>query len=176
LSGIEFAPVTVVATAFAASDLDGPLDGFGFLVPRAEQRPILGTLWDSSVFEDRAPGDSVLLRTMVGGARDPETAGLPEHDVLALVLEQLRELMGIRASPVMTRVYRWKRGIPQYNVGHRDILAAVDAGTAGLDGLFLCHNSYRGVSLNDCAREAEITAAALLDRLFPRAGDAEEDT
>jgi len=170
LAGIEYAPVTVVATAFRRDDVPHPLDGFGFLVPRSEARPILGTLWDSSVFSDRAPPGRVLLRTMVGGARAPELAALPDRDLIGAVRTQLADYLGIRSDPERVWVYRHPRGIPQYVTGHLERLARMDAEVARTPGLFLCHNAYRGIALNDCAREARVTASRVLEYLgFPSA-------
>lgn len=167
LDGIETASVTIVATAFNQDDLEGPPDGFGFLVPRVEDRPILGTLWDSSVFTDRAPAGQVLLRTMVGGARAPDLAGLDNETLTGTVLEQLSELMGIKARPTRVQVIRHDQGIPQYTLGHPRRMEAIEEALDALPGLFLCHNSYRGIALNDCAREARKTAGQVLDYLRP---------
>lgn len=169
LDAIPYAPVTVVATAYARADVPHPLDGFGFLVPGREGRPILGTLWDSSVFGDRAPEGHVLLRTMVGGARRPDLAGMPDRDLLDAVRMQLRDFLGVRAEPTRVWIHRHDRGIPQYEVGHGDRLARMDAALRGLPGLFLCHNAYRGIALNDCAREARATAGAVVRFLKPDA-------
>ncbi len=169
LAAIPYAPVTVVATAYARADVPHPLDGFGFLVPGREGRPVLGTLWDSSVFGDRAPEGRVLLRTMVGGARRPDLAALPDRDLLEAVRAQLRDFLGVRADPVRVWVYRHDRGIPQYEVGHGERLARIADALRDLPGLFLCHNAYRGIALNDCAREARATAEAAVRFLTPPA-------
>ncbi len=162
LDAIPYAPVTVVATAYARADVPHPLDGFGFLVPGREERPVLGTLWDSSVFPDRAPAARVLLRTMIGGARHPDLAAMPERDAVAAVRAQLKDFLGVRADPLRVWVYHHERGIPQYEVGHLDRMARIEAALGKTPGLFLCHNAYRGIALNDCAREARVTAEAVL--------------
>ncbi len=163
VGGIRCASITVVATAFARDQLPGgAVDGFGFLVPEVERRPILGTLWDSTVFPDRAPDGQVLLRTMVGGARHPDLAMADDAWLVSTVRAQLADLMGIRAEPTRVQVIRWQRGIPQYDVGHLDRMARIDAARTRLPGLFLCHNAYRGISLDDCCREAAATAASVL--------------
>jgi len=165
LNSIEYSPVTVVATAFDREDVGTAVDGFGFLVPRLEGRPVLGTLWDSSVFGDRSPEGQVLLRTMVGGARSPDLAFLDDDKITASALDQIRELNGIKANPTLVRVIRHERGIPQYNVGHIGRIREIDAALAGTEGIFLCNNAYRGVSLNDCAREAAGTAGRVMEFL-----------
>lgn len=172
LGGIPYAPVAVVATAFARDEVARPLDGFGFLIPGTERRPILGTLWDSSVFEDRAPPGMVLLRSMAGGARRPDVAEMPDSDLVAIVRAQLADLMGIRAAPRLVRVYRWDRGIPQYDLGHLGRVAAAEAALAREPGLFLCHNAYRGIALADCCREAAATGRNVASFLFAQTQEA----
>lgn len=162
LRGIPYAPITVVATAYRASDVAGAVQGFGYLHPGRERRATLGTLWDSCVFEDRAPEGYVLLRTMVGGARAPALAALSDADLTAATRRDLAELAGVRADPVKVRIYRHERGIPQYVRGHLARLEAIDRHRAAWPGLHLCSNAYRGISLGDCCREAEATVATLL--------------
>ncbi len=158
LERIPYAPIAVAALGYEAAALGRPLDGFGFLVPRLEGRRILGALWDSSVFAGRAPEGKALLRVMVGGARQPQLARLGEKELAALVKEELRVCMGISAEPVLTRVFSYEKGIPQYLVGHGRLLESVAARLSGLPGLYLNSNAYRGVSLNDCVRESKATA------------------
>jgi oxygen-dependent protoporphyrinogen oxidase len=171
LADIPDAPIAVVATAFQRPDVPHPLDGFGFLIPKAEARPILGTLWDSAIFPDRAPAGQILLRSMVGGARDPEVVSAGDDVLVGRVRSQLRELLGIRADPVLVRVYRYEHGIPQYTVGHLGRLERIDRALGRFPGLFLCHNAYRGIALNDCCREAMRTARQALSFLSGRDPD-----
>jgi len=165
LAGIPYAPVAVAALGYAAGALGAPLEGFGFLVPRLEGRRILGALWDSSVFPSRAPEGQALLRVMVGGARQPELARLPEAELLALVRGEIKELMGVSAQPVLARVFFHERGIPQYLKGHGRRLERVSRRLADLPGLHLNSNAYRGVSLNDCVLQSMLAAERVLKGL-----------
>lgn len=158
LGRFEYVPVSVVGLGFARQGLGHDLNGFGFLVPRREGRRILGSLWTSSIFSHRAPADSVLLRTIIGGARAPELARLPEDALVELARSELRETMGIAAEPVFVRVFRWERAICQYTVGHGARLKAMDERVAHIPGLFVTGNAYRGVALNDCTRNAGLVA------------------
>ncbi|HAM35704.1 MAG TPA: protoporphyrinogen oxidase [Elusimicrobia bacterium] len=162
LERIPYVPVAVVALGFDAAALSRPWDGFGFLVPRKEGRGILGALWDSSVFEGRAPAGKALVRVMVGGARQPELARLTQGELLALVREELRGIMGIKAEPVLSRVFFHEQGIPQYLVGHGQVLERLNARLAAWPGFYLNSNAYRGVSLNDCIRESKLAAQSML--------------
>lgn len=163
LGDIPWAPVTAVALGFAASELSGVnLDGFGFLVPAGQGVRILGCLWSSSVFTGRAPHGRVLLRALVGGARDPEAAAYADDELLDLVRQDLATTMGLHATPEMVRIYRHPRAIPQYTLGHLQRLHAVSGRLAQLPGLFLHGNGYRGVALNDSLRLAGEIAEATI--------------
>ncbi len=160
---IGYSPAVVVALGFERAAVQHPLDGFGFLIPRSERRRILGSLWTSSIYPGhRAPDGRILLRTIVGGARNPELAGLAPDELVKLVRAELRDILGIAAEPVFHEVFAWPVAIPQYDVGHRERVARVEHGLAHLRGLFVTGNAYRGVAINDCTREAESAAARVL--------------
>jgi oxygen-dependent protoporphyrinogen oxidase len=165
LGAIPYAPVAVAALGYEADAMDQPLEGFGFLVPRLEGRRILGALWDSSVFPGRAPSGKSLIRVMVGGARQPELARLPEDELLALVRGELNELMGVSAQPFLARVFSHERGIPQYLKGHGQLLERLSRRLANLPGLHLNSNAYRGVSLNDCVLQSRLASERVLKSL-----------
>jgi len=158
LAAIPYSPITVAALGYEKETLGNPLDGFGFLVPRGERRKILGALWDSSVFPNRAPEGKALLRVMVGGVRAPELAALPEEELIALARKELQAVMGISAEPVIAKSFFHDRGIPQYLVGHGKRLERIDARLAAFPGLHLNSNAYRGIALNDCVRESRSLA------------------
>jgi oxygen-dependent protoporphyrinogen oxidase len=153
VEGIAYAPVAVVHLGFAPGSMPPP-DGFGFLVPSQERRRLLGTIHASTTFPWRAEGGRHLLTCMVGGAKRPELVELDDAALVTLAREELRELAGVTAEPVFSEVIHWKRGIPQYNVGHLARVAAIDEGVARLPGLHLTGNAYKGVGLTDCIREA----------------------
>lgn len=155
LAAIPSAGLAVVALGYAERDLPRPLDGFGFLVPRGEGPRILGVLWDSSVYPGRAPEGRVLLRAMIGGARDPEAVRLDDGALLEIVRRDLASTMGLDREPELVRVFRHPLGIPQYVVGHRDRLARIEDRLARHRGLFVTGNGYRGIAINSCVTEAE---------------------
>jgi oxygen-dependent protoporphyrinogen oxidase len=166
LSAIPYSPVSVVALGFDQATLGNPLDGFGFLIPRLEKRKILGALWDSSVFPNRAPAGKALIRAMVGGVRNPGLAALPADEIVALTREELASTMGITAAPVLTRAFFHDRGIPQYLVGHGKVLERIDARLAAFPGLYLNSNAYRGIALNDCVLHSRLTAERIAKELY----------
>ena len=173
LGGIPTAPLAVVALGYRAASLPdgGALNGFGFLVPRSEPYRILGALWETSIYANRAPDGHVLLRVMIGGACDPEAVALADDQLVDVVRRDLRAIMRIDADPAFVRIIRHRRGIPQYVKGHLARMAAIEGRLRNLPGLHVAGSSYRGVSLNACIKEAPATAAVVLEDLqrAPRA-------
>jgi oxygen-dependent protoporphyrinogen oxidase len=162
LAGIASAPLAVVCLGYdeAALAADrGPLNGFGFLVPRREGVRILGALWETSIYPNRAPAGKALLRVMIGGARDCDAVHLDDHSLLETVRTDLERTMGLRIVPQLVHIVRHARGIPQYTVGHVDRLQRIDALLEAHPGLFVTGNSYRGVAINSCVAEAPAVAA-----------------
>jgi len=149
VADIPYAPVAVVVLGFARGAVAHSLDGFGVLVPAVERRRVLGVLFSSSAFPGRAPEDHVTLTTFVGGTRQPGLAGLGREALIALVCEELTELLGAFGEPVFRHVTVWPRAIPQYVLGYGrwlDILEQVEGANPGL----ALAGSYReGVSLGD---------------------------
>lgn len=163
LDQIPSAPLAVVSLGYDEAEVArtrGPLDGFGFLVPRGEGLRMLGALWDSSVYPHRAPRGRALIRVMIGGAHDPGVLSLSDEDLLATALHELRLAMRLRLRPEFSKVIRHPLGIPQYTIGHLDRLADIDRRLAAWPGLFLAGNAFRGPSINACIADAERLAAA----------------
>lgn len=165
LESIPVAPVAVVSLRYREADAPRAKAGFGFLVPGGEPARVLGVLWDSTVFEHRAPEGEVLLRAMLGGARQPELVDRVDEELLPLVRDDLRRTMGIVADPLEARVWRWQQGIPQYTLGHEERLAGIEEVRSGLPRLHLTGNSYRGISVNLCCRDALRTAQSVLEAI-----------
>jgi len=158
------APLAVVCLGYDAAELPSQcrLDGFGFLVPKGEGVRILGTLWETSIYQHRAPAGQVLLRVMIGGARDPEALTLSDDQLVHGVRTDLARTMSVMAMPRMQRVFRHPRGIPQYVKGHLARMHHIDALLTAHPGLLLAGNSYRGVSINACIADAAPVADAAL--------------
>lgn len=160
LDAIPSAPVVVVCVGWKEADVASVAPGFGFLLPSRERFGILGTLFDSCVFPARAPKGHALWRTMLGGARERGVIDLDDGAITDRVLRAYEKLLGVRAAPDMVYIVRHARGIPQYPVGHVERVRRIEARTALLPGLTLSGNSYHGISMNACIKEAETLAAA----------------
>ena len=167
LGEIPYPALSVCCFGYRKKQVGQVLDGFGFLIPSKEQRAILGTIVDSNVFPGRAPEDSILLRSMVGGARTPELALLPDEQLISRVRSDLQDIVGLKAEPDFIRIFRHKKAIPQYLVGHAARLKSIDEKLQRHPGLVLTGNAFKGVSLNDCVVNAWKTA----ESLFPQAHD-----
>jgi oxygen-dependent protoporphyrinogen oxidase len=165
LQQIPYAPMNVVCCGYQHQNLDCDLNGFGYLIPRAEGRSILGTLWDSSIFPGRAPEGRVLLRSMMGGATNKEAIKLTDTEIERRVREDLRQIMGIDCEPDFIRIYRHSQAIPQYTKGHGDKLVALAGALGAHPGLFLTGNAYRGIGLNDCISAANVVAGQVVKLL-----------
>ncbi len=162
LGGIRYNPLVVVATAWRRDDIAHPLDGFGMLAPSSEGRPLLGVLWDSSIWEQRAPSGSVLLRAMAG---DPAWLDLDDSEILRRTVAELDHLYGVRGRVQRHWIYRYPEAIAEYEVGHLARLAALDSALARTPGLFLTGSSYRGIAVNHCLKDAGRVAAQVRDHL-----------
>ncbi|RIK42978.1 MAG: protoporphyrinogen oxidase, partial [Chloroflexi bacterium] len=122
LREIPWVSTATISLAFPRAALPDGLSGRGFVVPRAERRVLTAVTWTSQKFPGRAPDDIALLRGFVGRAGNEEPAALPEDTLVDLVCTELREILGIRATPTFARVYRWPRALPQYTLGHTERL------------------------------------------------------
>jgi oxygen-dependent protoporphyrinogen oxidase len=151
-------PVSSLFLGFKREQVAHPLDGFGALVPAREKRSILGVLFSSSLFAGRAPDGHVALTVFAGGMRQPETGRLDTAALLARVLPDLRDLLGVAGEPVFTHHTFWPKAIPQYNLGHERFLEPLSRLEAKHPGLCIASNARDGISLPDCLNSG--TAAA----------------
>jgi protoporphyrinogen/coproporphyrinogen III oxidase len=164
IAGIPTSPLVVVCLGYDAATIrsESRLDGFGFLVPRAEGIRILGALWETSIYQHRAPAGKVLIRVMVGGAMDMDAVSLCDAELRRIVRLDLKRTMNVSAVPEFVRVTRHRRGIPQYVRGHDARMQRINMLLQPHHGLLLAGNSYRGVSINACIADAPSVAAAAL--------------
>ena len=149
LSEIRYPPVASVVLGFRREDVAHPCQGFGMLIPRIEGFKILGTIFSSSLFPNRAPAGHLTLTSYVGGERYPELASLTPEKLYDLVCEDLRVLLGVKGAPTFRHSVFYPRAIPQYNVGYgryRTLMAEAESKAAGL---FLAGHYRDGVSLSD---------------------------
>jgi protoporphyrinogen/coproporphyrinogen III oxidase len=151
---IPHPPVTSFTMGFRRGDIAHPLDGFGVLVPGIEGFSILGTLFTSTLFPNRAPDGHVTLTTYMGGSRQPEIANLDEERQAGLVLSDLRKLLGLGGEPLFRHRIHWSRAIPQYETGFGRILEKMDRAEREHPGFYLAGNYRTGISVGDTINAA----------------------
>jgi oxygen-dependent protoporphyrinogen oxidase len=160
---IPYASAATVALAFDRASVRHPLNGSGFVVPKVEGTGILAGSWLSSKWPNRAPEGRVLMRTFLGGARDPHAIELDDAAMVTRSLQALTPLVGIIAPPLFTRVYRWERANAQHEVGHLDRMAAIDRALTAHPGLYVTGSAYRGVGIPDCVGDGRATGRAIAE-------------
>ncbi len=136
--------------------------GFGFLVPRSEGKKLLAATFVHNKFPHRAPEDRALLRCFFAGANADDVWPLSDEQLIAIVRNELQQIIGLRAEPLFARVYKWKSAMAQYGVGHLERLERVEALRKLLPGLALAGNGYRGIGVPDCVRSGRAAAKQLV--------------
>ncbi|HJQ70025.1 MAG TPA: protoporphyrinogen oxidase [Blastocatellia bacterium] len=168
LDGIEYPPLAIVYLAYDTESIRTPLDGFGFLVAPIEGLNILGCVWNSSLFEGRAPARTALVTVFIGGARNPQSARLEDAELVSTVHSELQQALGIASEPRVVAITRYERAIPQYNLGHRARVQKIESLIEEIPGLRLIGNYLHGVSTGDCIKEADRVAKEVAGSISPR--------
>lgn len=151
LAGIPQATSATVNLAFKRSDIKESVEAFGFIVPISEKRKIKAGTYSSTKWNHRTPSDEyVLIRAFVGGATNQELVFQDDESLIKLVLDELKDIIGLQAKPVMSKIYRWVQGMPQYTVGHLERVDNIEARLAVNPGLYIVGGSYKGVGVPDC--------------------------
>jgi oxygen-dependent protoporphyrinogen oxidase len=157
---IQYASVVMVTLAFPATAV-GRLDGSGYLVPVAEQRHVTACSWGSSKWPHWVgDADRVVLRASLGRAGDEHAVELDDGALVEATLEDLRRHLGVRGDPTAVRVTRWPRSFPQYEPGHLDRVAAIEAALPA--GVVVAGAAYRGIGIASCVRQGRAAARAAL--------------
>lgn len=165
LLSIPYVSTATVSIAFKKKDVKHPLNGFGFVVPKIEKRKIMAATWTSVKFSYRAPDDSVLIRCFVGGSKNAELVVLSDAEIINMVRQELKDIMGIDAEPVLCRVYKWRNSMPQYTIGHEERIAWIEERLSRHQGLYLTGSAYHGIGISDSVRYGEIVAKKVLHQI-----------
>ena len=158
LGEIPYASSATVSLGYRRADVPHPLDGFGMVVPQTERRCVFACTFSSVKYPGRAPEGHALLRCFVGGALNEGILESEDSTLLGVARAELREALGIAAEPVLSRVARWTKAMPQYHVGHAGRVETIERCAAALPGLQLAGGAYRGVGIADCIRSGEAAA------------------
>ena len=159
---LEHPPVTTLVMGFRRDQVGHPLDGFGMLIPLKEGRRVLGAIFSSTIFPERAPENHVSLMIFMGGATMPDSAKSNLDEAVKLACGELKDLLDIRSEPVFSKLAYWPQAIPQYNVGHGEFLTALEETERAWPGLLFCANYRGGPGLSDCLDSAIRTSDLVL--------------
>jgi len=165
LSTIPYVSTATVSIGYKKKDIKHPLNGFGFVVPKTEGRKIMAATWTSVKFSGRAPDDSVLIRCFVGGSKNMELVDVSDAEMVKMVRSELKDIMGIDAEPVITRVFKWKNSMPQYTIGHDERIESMEEKLAKYPGLYLAGSAYHGIGIADSVRFSEVVAKKALHHI-----------
>lgn len=163
LRRIEYSSSAVISLAYKRGDVPHPLDGFGFVVPVVEKRPIIACSFSSVKFAGRAPERCVLLRCFVGGALQPEVYKWDDYTLIEVMCKEMRSLIGIKAQPIFALVHRHPQSMPQYPVGHLDQVLRINDKVKRYRGLAIAGNAYGGIGISDCIHSGESAAEAVVN-------------
>ena len=167
LEEIEYASTAVVSLGYVKSEIGDPLHGFGFLIPRSAAVRTLGTVWNTSLFPDRAPGGNALLTSFIGGTTDCEAARLSPDELSAIVHQETAKILKIRGNPTFSNVTIYPRALPQYNLGHSERLEAIEEARKKQPNLWLIGNYFRGPAIGSCVENALSVAGEIIHRQKP---------
>lgn len=166
LLSIPYTSTATVSVAYPETALPRPLDGYGYVIPRREGRRALACTWTSTKFPHRAPAGYALLRVFIGRAGEGELPS-SEEVLLEIAREEVRLTLGITAPPLFSRVFRWEKAMPQYNLGHPQAIASIQKRLEDHPGLALAGNAYHGIGLPDCIHSGEMAVQRII-QTFPQ--------
>ena len=167
LLSIPYVSTSTVTLAFKASEVKLP-KSFGFVIPRVEKRKIMAATFTSQKFAGRCSDEYVMVRCFVGGSKNEELVELDDREMVEAVRGEMKDIIGINAEPVLSRVYRWRKAMPQYTIGHLDRVRWIFERLHKHPGLYLTGSAYNGIGISDSIREGEMTAKRCLEHLFPK--------
>jgi protoporphyrinogen/coproporphyrinogen III oxidase len=161
LQSIPYVSTATVSLAYREGDIPRDLDGYGYVIPRCEGRRALACTWTSTKFPHRAPEGYALIRVFVG--RAGQDIPWNENDLLELAKEELKSTLGITTEPLLHRVFLWDKAMPQYNLGHPEMLKRIDVALENHSGLALAGNGYRGIGIPDCIHSGELAVKKIVE-------------
>lgn len=167
LRQVRYLSTATVSLGYRRADVNDQHDfhGFGFMIPKSEHRRILACTWSSTKFDERAADDDVLIRVFVGGDEHEHLVEtLSDEALLQVAQTELAEIMGLRAEPVVQQIFRWVKGNPQYDVGHLDRVAQMEALAEQVPGLYLTGSAFRGIGIPDCVKSALETVDQIMQQ------------
>jgi protoporphyrinogen/coproporphyrinogen III oxidase len=164
LASIAYSSSITVGLAYDRDVRRSLPPGFGFLVPRSEGKRLLAATFVHNKFPHRAPEDRSLLRCFFAGSNAENIWQQSDDAIIAIVRNELQQILGLRAAPLFARVYKWKSAMALYGVGHLERLDRIERFRQQLPKLALAGNGYRGIGVPDCIRSGQDAAKQLINR------------
>jgi len=159
LAAISYSPMAVVSSAYQRNAVRHNLDGFGFMVPRREGLNTICSIWNSSLFEQRAPKEMQLLTSYVRADLSDRLLAMPDDALARTVEAETERILGITREPVERQIWKYSRALPQYDLGHAKRVKAIGDALGAFPNLSLAGNYLTGRSIGDCVeagfREAD---------------------
>jgi oxygen-dependent protoporphyrinogen oxidase len=153
---IYYPPVMVLFLGYRKENIRQQLDGFGYLIPKIENKSYLGAIWSSVIFPNRAEKDNACFTIFIGGARSPELFGMQKDELIKKVLDEFHSTMKINSNPVFISDRLWDKAIPQYNIGYIEHEKYFEQFENENPGIFLSGNYRGGISVGDCVKNSEV--------------------
>ena len=153
---IYYPPVMVLFLGYKKEKIGQPLDGFGYLIPKIENKSYLGAIWSSVIFPNRANDDNACFTIFIGGARSPELFDLDKDNLVKKVLYEFHSIMKIQSDPEFITYRLWDKAIPQYNIGYIEHDKYFEQFERENPGIFLSGNYRGGISVGDCVKNSEV--------------------
>ncbi|MDI6804839.1 MAG: protoporphyrinogen oxidase [Bacteroidota bacterium] len=165
LNSIYYPPVAEIVTGYKLEKIKRDLDGFGYLIPTKEKRKILGTIWSSTIYPNRAPEGYVSFTTFVGGSRNPEMLDNDDDKILDFTNSELKSIIGIEGEPDFVKIMRWDKAIPQYRLGYYKTIETIERFEQNFPGAFVCSNYRGGIAVGDCVMSADKIVYGIIEFL-----------
>lgn len=165
LGRIDYASCAIVSLAFRLDQIEAPLRSFGFVVPQVENHLILSCSFSSEKYAGRAPDGTVLMRVFIGGAMQPGLLRLPNQQLIELAHGEVAQLLKIKGQPIMQHVVRRMEAMPQYHVGHKQLIAEINDRVELYPTLALAGSSLSGVGVPGCIASGQTAAARIVAAL-----------
>jgi oxygen-dependent protoporphyrinogen oxidase len=176
LATIDYVSTATVTFAYPESQLPRALDGYGYVIPRSAGRSALACTWTSTKFPHRAPDGYALIRVFIGRAGQEDEIPWDDVSLEKIAKEELALTLGITAKPSVTRIFRWEKAMPQYNIGHLARLERLDNILEKYSGLALAGNGYRGIGIPDCIHSGQLAVENILDTLKDKSAVEKQQT
>lgn len=172
---IPYASTAVITLAVRGADLEGS----GLLVPPGESPTIKAIThssrkwsWAAEAVAQRWGERAELVRISIGRRGEEALLQVDDDVLVARTLAEARTLPGWAAAELISgTVSRWGGGLPQYLVGHRELVERLRADLAAVPGLAVCGAALDGVGVAACIASGQQAAVKVRDDLGGRRRD-----